>query len=397
MDEQKLGPARILVVDDERGPRESLRMILTPHHEVRLARSGSQALEMLAAEPVDVVTLDLNMPGLGGQELMRRIHHEFPHVEIIVITGCGTLESAAEGIRYGICDYLQKPFDVVQVTAAVTRALSRGRARVGLVSFLERLGALADGDSEVRSVLDHAQHSPRLTRRLADLLGDRSRDTPLLAGEDRARTIEFLEVLAETIETKDRYMRGHARRVAFYAGVLADRLHLAAAEQERVRITAFLHDLGKVGVPTDLLLRAGALDAAERAVVEQHPVIGANLLKPLDLEAEVALAIRHHHEWWDGSGYPDGVAGEEIPLTARIIAVADAFDAMNCDRPYRRSLPRDVVLGELRRYAGIQFDPTVAKEFVAILESEDEALDISLLADSEPHGSEEGTHDTQGW
>jgi putative nucleotidyltransferase with HDIG domain len=397
MDEQNPGPARILVVDDERGPRESLRMILTPHHEVRLARSGSQALGILGGEPVDVVTLDLNMPGLGGQELMRSIHHEFPHVEIIVITGCGTLESAAEGIRYGICDYLQKPFDVVQVTAAVTRALARRRARVGLVSFLERLGALADRDRDVRSVLEHAQHSRRLTRRLADLLGDRGRNTPLLAGEDRARTIEFLEVLAETIETKDRYMRGHARRVAFYAGVLSDRLHLAAAEQERVRITAFLHDLGKVGVPTDLLLRAGALDAAERVVIEQHPVIGANLLKPLDLEDEVGLAIRHHHEWWDGSGYPDGVAGEEIPLTARIIAVADAFDAMSCDRPYRRSLPRDVVLGELRRYAGVQFDPTVAKEFVAILESDDDALDLSLLADSEPHGPEQGTHVTQGW
>jgi len=397
MHERNPGPARILVVDDERGPRESLRMILTPHHEVRLARSGSQALEMLGAEPVDVVTLDLNMPGLGGQELMRSIHHEFPHVEIIVITGCGTLESAAEGIRYGICDYLQKPFDVVQVTAAVTRALSRRRARLGLVSFLEGLGALADRDRDVRHLLEHARHSRRLTRRLADLLGDRGRNTPLLAGEDRARTVEFLEVLAETIEAKDRYMRGHARRVAFYAGVLADRLHLAAAEQERVRITAFLHDLGKVGVPTDLLLRAGALDAAEREVVEQHPVIGANLLKPLDLEDQVRLAIRHHHEWWDGSGYPDGVAGEEIPLTARIISVADAFDAMSCDRPYRRALPRDLVLGELRRFAGVQFDPIVAKEFVAILESDDDALNVSLLAESEPCGAEQATHDTQGW
>jgi putative nucleotidyltransferase with HDIG domain len=397
MHERSPGPARILVVDDERGPRESLRMILTPHYEVRLARSGSQALEMLGAERVDVVTLDLNMPGLGGQELMRSIHHEFPHVEIIVITGCGTLESAAEGIRYGICDYLQKPFDVVQVTAAVTRALSRRRARLGLVSFLEGLGALADRDRDVRHVLEHARHSRRLTRRLADLLGDRGRDTPLLAGEDRARTVEFLEVLAETIETKDRYMRGHARRVAFYAGVLADRLHLAAAEQERVRITAFLHDLGKVGVPTDLLLRAGALDAAEREVVEQHPVIGANLLKPLDLEDQVGLAIRHHHEWWDGSGYPDGVAGEEIPLTARIISVADAFDAMSCDRPYRRALSRDVVLGELRRFAGVQFDPSAAKEFVAILEADDDALNVSLLAESEPCGAEPATHDTQGW
>ena len=121
-------------------------------------------------------------------------------------------------------------------------------------------------------------------------------------------------MLAETIETKDRFMRGHARRVAFYASLLADRLCLSAEEHERVRIAAFLHDLGKVGVPTDLLLRDGALDSAERAVVEQHPEIGARLLKPLDIPSSIALAIRHHHEWWDGTGYPDGLAGEEIPL-----------------------------------------------------------------------------------
>jgi response regulator RpfG family c-di-GMP phosphodiesterase len=218
----------VLIVDDERGPRESLRMILAPSHSVHRASGGSDALEILRRTPVDVVTLDLDMPGICGSELMRALRTEFPHVEVIAITGCGSLESATEAIRFGICDYLQRPFDVVQVTAAVSRAVERRRAR-----------------------------------------------TP----------------------------------------------------------------------------------------------------------AAVPLAVRRHHEWWDGTGYPDGLAGDEIPLPARLIAVADAFDAMSCDRPYRPALPRDVVIAELRRLRGVQFDPAIAEELLAILETRAEELDVTLLAD----------------
>jgi putative nucleotidyltransferase with HDIG domain len=176
-------------------------------------------------------------------------------------------------------------------------------------------------------------------------------------------------VLAETIETKDRFMRGHARRVAFYSSLIADRLSLSADEQARVRIAGFLHDIGKVGVPTDLLLRNGALSREEREVVEQHPEIGSRLLKPLDIPASVVTAIHHHHEWWDGRGYPDGLAGEEIPLTARIIAIADAFDTMNCEPPYRAQLDRGAIHSELKRFAGVQFDPDLVKEFFTILDA----------------------------
>lgn len=361
--------ATILVVDDERGPRESLRMILAPTHRVRMARSGSEALEMLRSERVDLVTLDLNMPGMSGQEVLRTIRDEHPEIEIIVITGYGTLESATEGIRYGICDYLEKPFDVVQVMAAVTRALSRGRARSGLVSFLRDLGEVVGCDRDAKEILEEVQRSQKVRRRLRDLLsghGEAAADAG--EGNDSDSTVEFLEVLAETIETKDRFMRGHARRVAFYSGLLAERCQLSVEEQERVRIAAFLHDLGKVGVPTDLLLRAGALEPQERAQVERHPVIGAHLIQPLGLPARIATAIRHHHEWWDGTGYPDGLSGQEIPIEARIIAIADAFDAMSCDRPYRQALRREIVRGEFRRYAGVQFDPELAAVFAQILE-----------------------------
>jgi response regulator RpfG family c-di-GMP phosphodiesterase len=374
--------AVVLVVDDERGPRESLRMILEPSHQVLQAASGAEALDTLRTTSVDLVTLDLNMPGMKGEDVMRTVRREFPAIEVIVITGCGSVDSAAEGIRYGICDYLQKPFDVLQVSAAVDRGLSRQRARSRLSAFLEELGELVGRDREARALLDDLQRSEKLRGRLGGLFG--VCDSPLeptATNRDPLRTTEFLEVLAETLETKDRYMRGHARRVAFYSGLMADRLNLSTQEHERVRIAAFLHDLGKVGVPTDLLLRAAALAPSERAVVERHPVIGARLLDPLDIADSVKRSIRHHHEWWNGTGYPDGLAGEQIPLTARIIGIADAFDAMTCDRPYREALSREAVIRELRCYAGIQFDPDLSKEFLAILEAGVCDVDPTFLVD----------------
>jgi len=374
--------ANILIVDDERGPRDSLRMILEPKHRVIQAGSGAEALESLQHERIDLMTLDLNMPGMHGQELMRTVQAEFPLVEIVIITGCGTVESAAEGIRSGVCDYLQKPFDVVQVSAAVERALARHNARGRLSTFLEELGDVVGRDRDALAIVEDVQRSERMRGRVSELFDRFSQSQDGSSSVlDPPGTMEFLEVLAETIEVKDRYMRGHARRVAFYASLLADRLDLDPTELEHVRFSAFLHDLGKVGVPTDLLLRAGALDASERALVEQHPVIGARLVKPLKIPASIASAIRHHHEWWDGSGYPDGQSGEQIPLAARIISVVDAFDAMSSDRPYRKALSRKVVCEELRRFAGIQFDPELTKQFLFVLESGACDIDLELVAD----------------
>lgn len=371
----------ILVVDDERGPRESLRMILSPSFRVLAAGSAVDALAILRRETVEIVTIDLNMPGMGGQDLIRRVHEEFPNIEIVVITGCATVESAAESVRIGICDYLEKPFDVVKVGAAIARAVSRRRARGGLRSFLEELGAVVGRDQDAAAILHEVERSQKLRGQLAELLTGRGDEGAARAEAEQLRTIDFLEVLAETIETKGQYMRGHARRVSFYAGLLAERVGVFGVQQEQVRIAAFLHDLGKVGVPSELLLREGALDPNERKIMEQHPVIGARLVRPLLLQSDTTLAIQHHHEWWDGTGYPDGLSGQEIPYAARIVAVADAFDAMSCDRPYRRALHREVVLGELRRFAGVQFDPNLAKEFAAIVESNADDVDITAQAD----------------
>jgi response regulator RpfG family c-di-GMP phosphodiesterase len=388
---ENIDRASVLVVDDERGPRESLRMILSPTHRVLQASSGAEALEILDSEKIDLATLDLNMPGIKGEDLMQTIRSEHPSVEIIVITGCGTIESATAGIRHGICDYLQKPFDVVRVSASVSRGLARQKARNRLQAFLKELGGVVGRDRDAHAILDDVQRSQKLKRHLGGILeeGGRAEGDSL----DPPRTLEFLEVLAETIETKDHFMRGHARRVAYYAGLLADRLCLSAEDQAQLRIAAFLHDIGKVGVPTDLLMRAGALTPPEREVVEQHSGIGSRLLKPLEIPVAITRAIHHHHEWWDGSGYPGSLSGDGIPIAARIIAICDAFDTMASDRPYRDALGREAIFSELTRYAGSQFDPDVVKEFVAILETGvfdiDPELVASVIADSESTAAED--------
>jgi response regulator RpfG family c-di-GMP phosphodiesterase len=358
---------RVLIVDDEAGPRESLRMILAPAHEVICARNGTEALEVLGTAPIDLVTLDLNMPGVKGDSLMHTIRAEFPEVEIIVITGYASVESAAQGLRLGVCDYLEKPFDVVQVTAAVSRALARRRGRRRLVSFLESLGDLVGRERDVRSVLAQIEGSALLREEVADLLETAGR----AAREDGSapRTLELLELLAVTIEAQVQTLRGHARRVAFYAGLLAERLALPAREIEELRIAAFLHDLGKIGVPTDLLLRPAPLGPVELAIVQRHPEIGARLVQPVGVASDVVAAIRHHHERWDGGGYPGRLAGEAIPLGARIVALADAWDAMGSDRPYRPALSREAMRHELVSCAGTQFDPRLAKEFLGLVDS----------------------------
>jgi putative two-component system response regulator len=361
--------AHVLVVDDERGPRESLRMILSGNHQVTTADEGAEALEILRTETIDLVTVDLNMPGMKGDELMRTIRAEFPQTEIIIITGCGSVETAVEGIRHGVFDYLTKPFDVVQVTASVERALARREDRQRMACFLEGISRVLGQNRDTDLVLEELDASSLAQERLRAVL-----EEPLLgpqSGSTRVsgpRTIEFLEVLAETIESRDIYMRGHARRVAFYADLVAARLCLSREEREHVRLAAFLHDIGKVGAASDLLAGKLMPEPERLESIRDHPAIGERLLRPLGLAAPVATTVRHHHERYDGAGYPDGLPGEDIPLAARIIAVVDAFDAMTCERPYRQAKTRGEALAVLREEARGQFDPAIADIFCGLAE-----------------------------
>jgi putative two-component system response regulator len=357
---EQASAARVLVVDDERGPRESLRMILSGRYEVTTATGASEALEILRTQSIDLVTVDLNMPGMKGDELMRTIRSEFAQTEIIIITGCGSIETAVEGIRHGVFDYLTKPFDVVQVTASVERALVRREGRRRMIFFLEGISRVLGRNRDSHVVLEELDASPLAQERLRAVLEEPlGAMDPAGARAGAPRTIEFLEVLAETIESRDIFMRGHARRVAFYADLVAARLCLSREERDHVRIAAFLHDIGKVGAPSDLLAGKVMPEPERIESIKHHPAIGERLLLPLGLAAPVATTVRHHHERYDGEGYPDGVVGDDIPLAARIIAVVDAFDAMTCERPYREARSQDEALLVLKEEASKQFDPGV--------------------------------------
>jgi response regulator RpfG family c-di-GMP phosphodiesterase len=352
-------------------------MILSPRYEVVEASDAAEALRMLETGDISLMTLDLNMPGMQGDELLRIVRRRHPNVEVVIVTGHPSIDSATEALRLGVGDYLQKPFDVVQVNAAVGRCLERLTGRTTLVEFLGDLSSAVGQQHSLASVLHRVDVDPGARRRVGDMIA--SLGTGQASDLTATNTFAFLEVLADAVESQSGFLRGHARRTGFYAGVVADRLCLSADQREHIRIAGFLHDIGKVGVPSELLSRDGPLTDHEREVMQRHPEIGARLVQPLGLAAEIGSAILHHHEWWDGRGYGDGLFGDQIPIEARIIGLVDAYDAMTCDRPYRRALAPHVVLSELVKYGGIQFDPALTREFIRIVETS--RMDLPLLAE----------------
>jgi len=359
----------LLIVDDEKGPRESLRMILSPQHRVLMASDGPQAMTILAEEEVDAVTVDLNMPGMKGDVLMRRIRKEYPHVEVIVITGYSSGETAVDGLRHGIFDYLTKPFDVVQVSNTVRRALARRESRRRLLNFLRGIGEVLGRDREADNALGELAEDTALQERLRAALENPTgstaeQDSDSDAEDGRGNTHEFLESLALVIESREPHRAGHARRVAFLTGLMAERLGLTPDKREQMRVAAFLHDLGRVSLAPRV---AGQVDAKDEVTL--HATNGADLVQPLGFSAGVAESIRHHHEWWDGSGGPDALSGDSIPLASRVIAIADAFDRLTHAEPGREPLSPAEAISELRGWAGRQLDPDLFKDLIAIAES----------------------------
>jgi putative nucleotidyltransferase with HDIG domain len=204
------------------------------------------------------------------------------------------------------------------------------------------------------------------------LLAIVARDLALAVENDRLRAAQrkayvgIVATLIEAVEAKDRFNRGHSRRVADYAVRFAEHLRLPEREREVLETGAKLHDIGKIGVPEEILNKPGRLTDAEFAVIRSHPVIGEQILRPLDFLAEARPIVRHHHERWDGTGYPDGLERDAIPRAAALLSIVDAFDALTSDRPYREGLPREQAHAILREGAGTQWDPELVREFLSL-------------------------------
>jgi putative nucleotidyltransferase with HDIG domain len=361
----------ILIVDDEAGPREALNMILKPFYGVYNAENGHQALEMLRRTSVDLVILDLKMPGLQGTDILREIKQEKSHVEVVILTGFGSLKTAVEAIRQGAADYLLKPFNVTEIISVINRILAQKKRRDYLTNFLSELGDMIGYDSTIDRVRHAIADQPDFLDSLKDVF-DRIKEPG--GSCQSGNHLEFVRVLSETLESKDPFTHGHSSRVNYYSNLLAQKLDLSEAELRDLQVGAYLHDIGKLGVDSKIIYKEGPFTREELLLMRKHPEIGVDLVSPIGLSHRVTSIIRHHHEFYDGSGYPDGLKGEAIPLITRIVSTSESFDAMVTDRPYRKALPLNEIIAELKRYAGVQFDPYLVQLLLQIIEEKGEDI-----------------------
>ena len=289
------------------------------------------ALERLERESYDLVLTDLRMPGLSGLELLAEVQANHPGTRTLLMSGYAKVADAAAAIEAGIDSLLLKPFTIADLRIKVAQALSRRRA-------------------EQAAVVDRESLEARV----------RQRDT-----ESKLWILRATHSLAAAVEAKDEYTAGHAARVSAYAVLIAEEFD--GIYPSRFRLASEIHDVGKIGIPDAVLNKAGRLTADELALVRRHPEIGTRILEPLVDDSLVIGMVRWHHERWDGTGYPDGLEGERIPLAARILAVADTLDAMTSSRAYRAAVAWTDAVAEIRRCSGSQFDPRVIEVFEGIL------------------------------
>jgi putative two-component system response regulator len=313
---------QVLVIDDNAVAREVMSdMLESAGYEVVCAASATEALTLFVDDRIALVLTDIVMPDMSGLELLEAMRLHRPNLPIVLVTGANTRDNLTEALRRGADGLVAKPFSQAELDQALTRALDRA--------------------------------------------GRTERDL-----RDRLLTPTLTSALANAIETREEGMRGHCERLTLLAMRLGLTFGLDDEEIETLRLGALLHDIGKIGIPDSVLLKADALSDNETKLMQTHTVIGDNLLEPIELLAPVRPLVRHHHERWDGLGYPDGLAGEDIPFGARVMAVADAVEAMSARRVYREPLSEPEIVRELERGRGTQWDPQIVDVVLRLIETD---------------------------
>jgi len=341
---------RVLLVDDEASVRGVMAVVLAHlGFPCETADSGEEALRILGRQRIDAVISDQQMPGMSGMELLAKVKQICPHVIFLVVTGVDDIRVGIQAMRQGADDYLVKPLQVDEsiLLASLTRALHRKRLEQEVESYRHHLEELV------------AERTQQLREALSQI--ERTYD-------------HTLEVLGAAIDLRDSPTAGHSRRVFLYSIEIAKRMGGLEQQMRNIAMGAWLHDIGKLAISDAILLKPGPLTDNEREIMERHAQIGYDLVKGIPFLAEAAEIIFAHHERCDGSGYPRGLKAREIPAGARIFAVADTFDAMTSDRPYRRALPFRASREVIERGAGTMYDPQVADVFLNIPEETWEAV-----------------------
>jgi len=330
---------KVLVVDDEEAIREVVTTLLDAQgYQCTACANGRLALEAFRKDTFDLVLSDIVMPEMDGLKLLSELRRDDPDVPVIMVTAMHDIAIALEAIRAGAYDYILKPFEKDQLYLSVRRALEHRRLVIENRTYQSDLEQLV------------AERTQQLSIALQDL--EQSYDYTL-------------EALGGALDAKDAETEGHCQRVTAFTITIAKAMGVDKALLRHIARGAFLHDIGKMGVPDSILRKPGPLTAEEREIMRRHCDIGYQVLERIPFLKEAAEIVLSHQECYDGSGYPRGLKGEQIPLGARIFAVADTLDAMISDRPYRKALPISAAREEIRRYSGRQFDPRVVEVFLA--------------------------------
>ena len=332
---------RVLVVDDEAPARNVLALVLAQIGlRCEKAANGEEALRILEEKQTDVVISDLQMPGISGMELLAKVRQLYPHLVFLVVTGTDDIQVGIRAMQEGADDYLVKPFqvDASVVSTSLARALHKKRLEQEVENYRHHLEEMvAEQTQQLREALREVERSYEHT----------------------------LEALGVAIDLRDSSTAGHSRRVFLYSIEIGKAMGGLEHELKNIAMGAWLHDIGKLAIPDAILLKPGSLTDEERQVMQRHVQIGYDLVKGIPFLSNAAEIILGHHERCDGSGYPRGLQAEEIPGGARIFAVADTFDAMTSDRPYRRALPFAASREVIERGAGKQYDAHVAHVFLS--------------------------------
>jgi putative nucleotidyltransferase with HDIG domain len=333
-------PARILVVDDENHVRVMVGSTLERSgHEVKLASSGREALEALAGADFDLVLTDIVMQDINGIALLEKVHGQHPNLPVVMVTAIHDISVAIEAMRRGAYDYLLKPFEREHLISTVDRALEHRQTLEDSQSYQQSLEQMVRARTEMlRHAMEDLEHSYDVT----------------------------LEALGDALDLKDSETEGHSKRVTAYTIALSRAMGISPAEIKVIARGAFLHDIGKMAIPDEILRKPGKLTEEEQDVMRQHCTRGYHMLRKIPFLAGAAEIVFCHQEHYDGSGYPNGLRGREIPIGARIFAVADTLDAITSDRPYRKARSFDSAREEILRCSGSQFDPGVVEVFLKI-------------------------------
>ena len=359
----------LLVIDDEAGPRDALRVILRPFFNIQTAESASAAISVLNSQTIDLITLDQKLPDRQGIELLQDIKQHHAGVEVIIITGYGSLKSAMEGIRHGAAGYLLKPFNITELLSLVNQTLEKKQRLDFLRHFIETSTGLWGSDAECAHAWKELFAGYRA-------IGKPASDNP----SNTEDTSDLLPILSDLLEAKDRQLLNHCSRVSFYATLLANRINLTLAEQKSLALGAFLHDIGKIGPEPYQFADDEIAVAGESLGNRHHPEQGAKLVLPLGLPSEVGQIIAYHHERWDGSGYPFGLQEEGIPQLARIVCLAQTFDHLTAELPGRTPLSIDDACQQMLSYSGTHFEPKLTELFARVVQECKASLPAMAMA-----------------